>query len=512
MPGARTAVLGVACALCLGAAPVSAATLTHWWKADNDFVDAIAANNGTKVGDTTFTTGVLNQAFAFDGSGDYVSVPDDPSHYPTGSFTVDLFGRTAVTSGRQMFLAVYECANSCPGGANSDIDFELLDGIAGAYVRDSDAGGPDQGGQEISGGPSFADGAFHHYVLIRDVEAAKLALYVDGIEVAEEDLHPAVAGALGNDDLEADPLTIGAYIGGGTSTPLGEVNGAVDEVKFYDGTQYPDTTPPVITPAVSGQGQNGWLLANGEVAWSVTDESILRSRQGCDAAPIASDTASQTLTCTASSAGGQSSSSITVRRDGTAPTLTCRSPAPSFTVGATGTTVTATVADDLSGASATSLSAPADTSTAGSKAVTLTGSDLAGNQGATSCAYTVVQAGPAPTKQEVALSTAPPSQVAGAFGLPSPKRCESRRRFVIHVKRPAGVTIATVKLALSGKALKVRKVAGQFAATVDLRGLHKGTYTVAIRVTTASGKTLKGKRSYHTCASRRHGSGFHAPL
>ena len=411
-----------------------------------------------------------------------------------------------------MFLSVYECANFCPSDvANSDIDLDLFDGIAGAYVRDSDAGGPDQGGQEIFGGPSFADGAFHHYVLIRDVEAAKLALYVDGIEVAEEDLDPAVAGALGNDDLEADPLTIGAYIGGGTSTPLGEVNGAVDEVRFYDGTQYPDTTPPAITPAVSGQGQNGWLLANGEVAWSVTDESVLRSRQGCDVAPIAADTASQTLTCTASSAGGQSSSSITVRRDGTAPTLTCPSP-PSFAVGETGRTVAATVADDLSGASATSVSAPADTSTAGSKAVTLTGSDLAGNQRPTSCAYTVVQARPAPTQQEVALSTAPPSQVAGAFGLPSPKRCESRRRFVIHVRRPAGVTIAAVKLTLNGKTLKARKVAGQFAVTVDLRGLRKGTYTVAIRVTTASGKTLEGKRSYHTCASRRRGNGFHAPL
>ena len=88
----------------------------------------------------------------------------------------------------------------------------------------------------------------------------------------------------------------------------------------------------------------------------------------------------------------------------------------------------------------------------------------------------------------------------------------SRRRFVVHVKRPAGVTIATVKLTLNGKAVKVRRKAGRFSATVDLRGLKKGTYTLAIRVTTASGKTLKGNRRYHTCANRRRGSGFHAPL
>jgi hypothetical protein len=141
--------------------------------------------------------------------------------------------------------------------------------------------------------------------------------------------------------------------------------------------------------------------------------------------------------------------------------------------------------------------------------VSLTGSDLAGNQQTASCSYTVR---PAPTKQEIALSTAPPSQVAAAFGLPPSKTCVSRRRFAVHVRRPVGVTIAKVKLTLNGKALKVRRSAGRFTATVDLRGLKKGTYTLAVSVTTASGKTLNGNRRYHTCASRRRGSGFHAPL
>jgi hypothetical protein len=346
---------------------------------------------------------------------------------------------------------------------------------------------------------------------VRDVEAGKLALYIDGIEVAEQDLEPAAAGPLGNDDSEADPITIGAYIGGGGSTPLGHVTGAVDEVKFNDGALYPDATPPAVAPVVTGQGQNGWLLADGQVAWTVTDESILRSKQGCDATPIAADTASQTLTCTATSAGGLSSQSITLKRDATPPTVTCPSPSPQFDAGAAAKTVTATVSDALSGAAAASVSAPADTSTVGSKSATLTGSDLAGNQQTASCGYTVVQGKPAPTQQEIALTTAPPSKVAGAFGLPATKTCVSRRRFAVHVKRPAGVTIAAVKLTLNGKTIKTRRAAGRFSATVDLRGLKKGTYTLAIRVTTASGKTLKGNRRYHTCANRRHG-GFHAPL
>jgi len=511
MPTARMAVLGVV-GLLLSAAPAGAATLVHHWKGDDDAVDSVAANNGVWHGTEAYTTGVVNKAFSFDGAS-YVTAPPVASHYPSGSFTADLSAKTAVTSDRQMFMAIYECANSCPPSAHSDIDVELVSGgFPDGFVRDSGGDGAEQGGQEITGAQSFADGAFHRYVLIRDVEAAKLALYVDGIEVAEEDLDPGVAGPLGDDDGEADPLTIGAYIVGGSSTPNGLVNGAVDEVKLYTGTLYPDTTPPAVTPAVSGQGQNGWLLADGQVAWTVTDESILRTREGCDATPISSDTAEQTLTCKASSAGGLTSQSITVKRDATAPTVACPSPAPSFDVGAAGKTVTATVTDALSGAAAASVSAAADTATAGAKSVALTGSDAAGNQETVSCGYTVAPSKPAPTKQEIALSTAPPSKVAAAFGLPATKTCVSRRRFVIHIRRPAGVTIASAKLTLNAKSLNVRKKAGRFAATVDLRGLKKGAYTLTIRVITASGKTLKGKRRYHTCATRRRGSGFHAPL
>ena len=509
MSTARAAVLIAVCAL-MSAAPASAATLMHWWKADDDAVDAVAANDGMWIGTEAYTPGLVNNAFSFDGAS-YVRVPAAASHYPSGSFTVDLSAKTSVTNERQMFMSIYECANSCPPGvANSNIDVGVINGIADGYVRDSDAGGPDEaGGQEISGGPSFADGAFHRYVLIRDVEAAELALYVDGIEVAEERLDQGAAGPLGDDDGELDPLTIGAYIVGGQSNPNGLVTGAVDEVKLYTGTLYPDTTPPAIASIVSGQGQNGWLLANGQVSWNVTDESILRTKDGCDATPITSDAASQTVTCTASSAGGLTSQSITVKRDATPPTVTCPSPAPAFDAGAAGKIVTATVVDGLSGAAAASVSAPADTATSGSKSVALTGSDLAGNQQTSPCKYTVR---PAPTKQEIALSTAPPSKVAGAFGLPATRTCVSRRRFVVHIRRPAGVRIATARLTLNSKSLKVSKKAGRFSATVDLRGLKKGTYTLAIRVTTASGKTLKGKRRYRTCAPKRRGTGFHAPL
>jgi hypothetical protein len=74
--------------------------------------------------------------------------------------------------------------------------------------------------------------------------------------------------------------------------------------------------------------------------------------------------------------------------DSTPPTVTCDTPAPSFSVGGTGV-VTATVTDALSGPAASTVSAPADLSTLGTRTVTVTGSDRAGNMTSVACPYTV---------------------------------------------------------------------------------------------------------------------------
>src|SRR5262249_49275490 len=59
-----------------------------------------------------------------------------------------------------------------------------------------------------------------------------------------------------------------------------------------------------------------------QVTWSVTDPgSDVVSSSGCDATSIVTDTAGTILSCTASSEGGESSGTVTVKRDVTAPTL-----------------------------------------------------------------------------------------------------------------------------------------------------------------------------------------------
>ena len=63
--------------------------LVSWWGGDNNALDIIGTNNGALHGDATYAAGKVGQAFSFDGSGDYVSIPDQPSLNPTAAITVD---------------------------------------------------------------------------------------------------------------------------------------------------------------------------------------------------------------------------------------------------------------------------------------------------------------------------------------------------------------------------------------------------------------------------------------
>ena len=86
-----------------------------------------------------------------------------------------------------------------------------------------------------------------------------------------------------------------------------------------------DPSAPVITKTVTGdQGNNGWYTSDVDVDWTVSDPQSPNSLQtnGCADFSVTSDQAEQTYTCEATSAGGTSSDSVTIKRDATAPTVT----------------------------------------------------------------------------------------------------------------------------------------------------------------------------------------------
>lgn len=118
-------------------------------------------------------------------------------------------------------------------------------------------------------------------------------------------------------------------------------------------------------------------------------------------------------------------------------------------------------------------------------------------------------AAPAPPPPPVDTAAADPTgELLGAqlFTLPAAtKKCVSRRRFAIHVRRPSGMTFASIAVSVNGRAklrlkgLKAKKV----KATVNLKGLPAGKVTVKITAVTSTGRKAVSTRTYTTCAAKK---------
>ena len=98
---------------------------------------------------------------------------------------------------------------------------------------------------------------------------------------------------------------------------------------------------------------------------------------------------------------------------------------------------------------------------------------------------------------------APPKLKAkDVLRLPSTKKCVSRRKFRIRLRTPKGTRIVRATVKLNGKRFKTVK-GKRLTAAVDLRGLPKGRFKVAIEIRTADGRKVTATRRYRTCAPKR---------
>jgi len=150
-----------------------------------------------------------------------------------------------------------------------------------------------------------------------------------------------------------------------------------------------DTTAPQITPNITGTlGNNDWYVSDVNLTWTVVDnESAITSQSGCGPVNIVADQAATTYTCEATSSGGTASTSVTIKRDATAPTLNPTvSPNPVLLNGTA--TADPAASDNLSGVASSSCDS-VDTSSVGAKSVACTAEDNAGNTNQATANYSV---------------------------------------------------------------------------------------------------------------------------
>jgi hypothetical protein len=158
-------------------------------------------------------------------------------------------------------------------------------------------------------------------------------------------LEPVVTGDLGDDgwyvgDVAVSWTATDATSGLGPATACAPASLAADatsrtfscsvrdlagNVATSSVTVKRDATDPVIVSHVAGtSGSDGWYTGDVDVTWDVSDAtSSVASTTGCDKVTLDHDSAGTSYTCTATDvAGNETSKSVSVKRDATAPSAT----------------------------------------------------------------------------------------------------------------------------------------------------------------------------------------------
>jgi alpha-D-xyloside xylohydrolase len=89
------------------------------------------------------------------------------------------------------------------------------------------------------------------------------------------------------------------------------------------------------------------------------------------------------------------------------------------------------------------------------------------------------------------------------LGLPSARRCRSKRRFAIRIRRWHRRPLRSARVWVDGRRVRVRRRGGRLRAIVDLRGKPRGTYRVRIVAVTRGGRRVRATRTYRTCRPGR---------
>jgi hypothetical protein len=105
--------------------------------------------------------------------------------------------------------------------------------------------------------------------------------------------------------------------------------------------------------------------------------------------------------------------------------------------------------------------------------------------------------------QTAALPSAGVLSLKRLVSLPSARKCFSRRAFQIHVRDPKHDPFKKIAITIGKHKIPVVHRNLVSVATVSLKGLPRGTFTVKISATTVLGHRLSGHRTYHTCVRKR---------
>jgi hypothetical protein len=96
------------------------------------------------------------------------------------------------------------------------------------------------------------------------------------------------------------------------------------------------------------------------------------------------------------------------------------------------------------------------------------------------------------------------SPTVESLTLPSTKRCLRKvKRFNIRLKDPKYDPLKTVTVVYKGHKIAVKREGHSMVATINLKHLRGGSFTVTIHAVTVLGHKLSARRTYHFCTKHK---------
>ena len=189
--------------------------LVGWWQFDEGSGTVAKdssghSHDGTLNGDPKWVGGPLGGALDFDGTNDFVEIPDGPGLSITDAITIAAWTNMRTTSSDEMAIV------SKGGWAANDLPYELTETRGGVIFWQfyNDAG------RDSCSPNSPSAGEWHHIAATYDGKVFQC--YIDGVLAQEW----AYAGAMPKNTAS---VTIGRRSRGGTF-----FNGMIDDVRLYD--------------------------------------------------------------------------------------------------------------------------------------------------------------------------------------------------------------------------------------------------------------------------------------
>lgn len=234
-----------------GALPSAA---VGWWRAENSPDDEVGGFDGTLGGGTSYVAGKVGQAFSFNGSSDFVELPDSNRwDFGVASFSINAWFKSG-TAGYRNIVRYHDGG----GGTGSwGVRFDPNGRLQIVVINQT--GSPVV---TVTSDAVFADDTWHSVAAVRDAAAGELQLYVDGA-VAAAPVSDGGVVIIGDADCRA-LIGAGGWGGGGIFEPF---DGEVDELMIFDRALSLDEVQALANADSTGVCTGCTELPGGVVAW-----------------------------------------------------------------------------------------------------------------------------------------------------------------------------------------------------------------------------------------------------